>query len=1601
MPILVLVLAAGFIGFGSLQDLSSARNAEALIDTLDRARTLRADLQDERAATANFVHVAQDTESKLNEAYGFTDTALTSLDTAITESGAEDPEAIRAQLNAAIGRDGTSYMTAERALQIAPATEESGGWAVFPAEDAIASMQAGYAAAVEGVNALDESLSEDLGLSTLLSALAFRLNVESEFATSLFTEPLAYVEPMEAAAASVDAGVEALRGSAAALGGSEENTQVVAALLEGEDAVASMPEIRADARSLGTGPVSLTAFYTGIIETIVSSSDDVAVAMADRELVSTVQAYGDLDTLVENVKHEEVVFQRLIRAGRFLPGEAAQARTMATATDIALAEAQDASAGISGADEVPPFGSDTDQATTFASVRTQVLTGLDSSLFTARTADWSGVVADELRVYEPLREDMWSRVESGASSNAQNALLSTIVTIVAIVAVIIVSLVIALVIARRIIGPLRRLTTTATAVRQELPRLVERVAIPGETVDVSEVQIPVESRDEVGRLAEAFNGVNAATLAIAGEQAALRGSISEMFVNVARRDQVLLNRQLSSIDEMERSEDNQETLTKLFALDHLATRMRRNSESLLVLAGIDTGRRLRRPMPLSDVVRTASSEIELYERVQLELDADPAMLGHSALTAAHLFAELLENATVFSDPGSAVVVRTFERGDEYVVEIEDSGIGMTEKELDAANARVASTAASEILGAQRLGLFVVGRIARRVGARVELKSEEGAGTLATVTMPRALFAKEEAPAPHHLSSTAVDQNLHAPTALVTHDEAEEITETTRLPEREGARVDAYTPTAVEEGVSLAGRGSTGEPERDSIDALIAADAASAPVAEATNPEDLTSGAAASGLPARRRREAPSPADAQRERASIVGLPARATDAQLSALEAEQAGGFTPAISPTEVTPQSPEQRSSMFRGFRSRRETEQEAATSPQASFGPELPKREPMPAPELEPDELATDHAVAPDAGHTADSAPHADTAEVAGAAGAAAFFSRRDRGPADVEAESAAAPAFEPDVPDSHDTIASVDAPSAPNAAESLPVFRMPKVDVTPSPAATPEPTPVDTPVFEYDDAPEEAGAPAPAVDPGPFVVPSLEADEDEYQAPAPSYEPAPYGGVEQVSLVDDELPHAGSPYDAPSTDHADAADPFAPTPYDAPVAHEAPGAYDAPGVHDAPAPYEAPGAYDTPSAPSAADQPWLAEPTQGDAPAEDAAFAPGFMASPQAPIDHDAPVADAPREPQAASPVEGAVPSDAPAAAWGGEPASESERNPSLDELIQSAVDDETEQRPGFFSRLFGRGRRGDSAAEPGTAASAGAPAAPWAATDAARSASSAPSTPAPGGYLPMTEPVVQPSSWQSAPEPASAPESEAPSSASAPAPWEPAPTSFAPEASSPAPEAAQPEPSASAPWLQSAPQPEAPAPWERAEPTVPAEPPSAAPQSFQPDVGASPEANAWDASQTVNSAEPPSDSSATAYSPDELAKASGWEAAGASALQAAEPEGATTYQPVIQPDNGGDDMGGADLTSAVFSELSSLAAERPKVEKTRAGLQRRRPTNADPVEVTPIQEDASLAPADRDADAVRSRFSSFYSGTKRARDDVAAFERQTEPAEASDS
>ncbi|GAA4716245.1 hypothetical protein GCM10023216_00060 [Isoptericola chiayiensis] len=490
--------------------------------------------------------------------------------------------------------------------------------------------------------------------------------------------------------------------------------------------------------------------YTDIIERAMDVPRAVAAAEPDAGLAERLNAYVALDeVMLANTYERPLVALALSNAAAAReedPDDPQYNAQLMQQMVAALQETnelqQDAAEqlGRLGGDYVLP-GYDERLSTLRTQLRWLTFSGFNQS----DAAQWSDLSQGWIEDTRPVRDDVRADTVSYAADLATDARLRAGGTAGATFGIVLLSFVFALIIARRIVNPLRRLTTATADVRDRLPQMVEQMAVPGQAPSVDLVQIPVESSDEIGRLANAFNEVNATTVEVAREQAALRGSIAEMFVNVARRDQVLLNRQLAFLDELERSEEDPSTLSNLFRLDHLATRMRRNAESLLVLAGIDSGRRVRNPMPVSDVIRTASSEIELYDRVRLELHADPHMLGHNALNAAHLLAELLENATMFSEPHTPVEVSTVTDARGVVVTVRDHGLGMSTEEIAEANAKVASTAASDAVGAQRLGLFVVGRLAARLGATVEFASgTEGKGTVVTVSFPAALFLADEA-----------------------------------------------------------------------------------------------------------------------------------------------------------------------------------------------------------------------------------------------------------------------------------------------------------------------------------------------------------------------------------------------------------------------------------------------------------------------------------------------------------------------------------------------------------------------------------------------------------------------------------------------------------------------------------------------------------------------------------------------------------------------------------------------------------------------------------------------------------------------------------------
>jgi PAS domain S-box-containing protein len=223
------------------------------------------------------------------------------------------------------------------------------------------------------------------------------------------------------------------------------------------------------------------------------------------------------------------------------------------------------------------------------------------------------------------------------------------------------------------------------------------------------------------------------------EQAALRQSISDLLHNLARRSQGLVDRQLELIDELERNEVDPDRLDELFRMDHLATRMRRNVENLIVLSGVDQRRRWSESVPLRDVVEAAVAEVEDYSRVHVAGIRDLTLAGQAASDVAHLLAELVENATSFSSPTTRVEVSGGPTANGYVLEIEDHGIGMSDAELAEANRRLAAPLAANIAETRMMGFHVVGRLAARHGIRVQLRHCWFGGITALVLLPAALL----------------------------------------------------------------------------------------------------------------------------------------------------------------------------------------------------------------------------------------------------------------------------------------------------------------------------------------------------------------------------------------------------------------------------------------------------------------------------------------------------------------------------------------------------------------------------------------------------------------------------------------------------------------------------------------------------------------------------------------------------------------------------------------------------------------------------------------------------------------------------------------------
>ncbi|MGQ5576863.1 nitrate- and nitrite sensing domain-containing protein [Streptomyces sp. ECR3.8] len=274
---------------------------------------------------------------------------------------------------------------------------------------------------------------------------------------------------------------------------------------------------------------------------------------------------------------------------------------------------------------------------------------------------------------------------------------------------------------------------------RKLPEAMRKLRGGGEIDIRAEAPHGPPAQDETGQVAQALGTVHRAALRAAVERAELAGGISGVFVNLARRSQVLVHRQLSLLDSMERRSDDPDELSDLFRLDHLTTRMRRHAESLIILSGAAPGRAWRKPVPLTDVVRAAVSEVEDYARVEVRQLAETSVAGAAVADLTHLLAEVIENAAQFSPPHTRVRVTGEPVGNGYAVEVEDRGLGMGKEALAEANRRITESEALDLFDSDRLGLFVVSRLAARHAVKVHLKTSPYGGTTAVVLLPTALL----------------------------------------------------------------------------------------------------------------------------------------------------------------------------------------------------------------------------------------------------------------------------------------------------------------------------------------------------------------------------------------------------------------------------------------------------------------------------------------------------------------------------------------------------------------------------------------------------------------------------------------------------------------------------------------------------------------------------------------------------------------------------------------------------------------------------------------------------------------------------------------------
>ncbi|WP_327030455.1 nitrate- and nitrite sensing domain-containing protein [Micromonospora sp. NBC_01740] len=517
-----------------------------------------------------------------------------------------------------------------------------------------------------------------------------------------------------------------------------------------DQTLTDLPGTRSQVFNGKLGLVPAMQAYDGLIDDLISIRDSATQLAGDNELSDKMRASTATARNKEFLSRRRDVVHRAFIQQRLTPN----LRNEYIATSTGSSQWLQSFQVVASQPEQEYYaqvvaGPDLREANTYNSWLNGITTA-DSLTGAPFDADqWDAAMVANAKLIRTVETKIDREVVAGAENLRSDVQRQVFLETGLLLSMLLLAILFAYLVARSMARSLRDLRQGALSIAQYgLPQAVARLRDPKVTGQLSPVQLanqiaeplPVRSKDEFGQVTEAFNAVHLEAVRTAAEQAALRASVATMFVNLARRSQILVDRLIGHLDRLERGEEDPDRLAELFQLDHLATRMRRNDENLLVLAGADSTRVQRQPAALIDVLRAAQSEVEHYTRIEFGvIDRDIEVAAHAVNDLVHLVAELFDNATAFSPPDSHVMVEARRVGDRASLYVEDRGIGISPDQLHDLNERLATPPQVDVAVSRMMGLVVVARLASRHGVKVELRPGTDRGTVAEVVMPTSVL----------------------------------------------------------------------------------------------------------------------------------------------------------------------------------------------------------------------------------------------------------------------------------------------------------------------------------------------------------------------------------------------------------------------------------------------------------------------------------------------------------------------------------------------------------------------------------------------------------------------------------------------------------------------------------------------------------------------------------------------------------------------------------------------------------------------------------------------------------------------------------------------